>query len=91
MLFRFRSDIKIYEFEDLGIVLDDSQENCYILNHTATWLLSMMSDFVSLEYLLALAKDKYKISPTDNICCEIQEIMTYFYCRNLIDIKVSRE
>jgi len=87
MLFRFRSDIKLYKFEDLGIVLDDSQENCYVLNQTATWLLSMMSEFVSLEYLSALAKEKYQISPTDNICYEIKEIMTYFYCRNLIEIK----
>ncbi|ACK72907.1 hypothetical protein PCC7424_4544 [Gloeothece citriformis PCC 7424] len=87
MLFKFRSDIKLYKFEDLGIVLDETKETCYILNQTATWLLSMMSEFVTLEDLSTLAKQKYQTETKDNIFFEIQEIMRYLSERNIIEVK----
>lgn len=91
MLFRCRSNIKIYEFEDLGIVLDNNKETCYVVNQTAIWLLSRMSDFVSLEDLSLLAKKKYKISSTDNIFFEIQEIIVYLRQQNIIEVKGREE
>ncbi|WP_013323029.1 hypothetical protein [Gloeothece verrucosa] len=88
MLFKCRSDVKIVRIEDLGIVIDNKKETCYIVNQTATWLLSMMSEFVSLEDLSALAKEKYTIEPNDNLFTEIEDIMIYLSNNNVIEVQL---
>jgi hypothetical protein len=68
------------------LVLDGATGSCHILNETAGWLLSICSNFVTLDDALDLAQKRYAVDQGIDLRQQVQQVLLDMETRGIVQV-----